>query len=172
MTEVEFVKNLLETNWETSITNRTTDVPEPTFTLEKQNRAENLRTQDVGYVDSGGDTETTPQGFNWTHEQVDTVVVIEYRTATRSTDVGYDDGYNRLYGKRTGANGLGEPDRWDGIVGETERVLKADRSGRAEWDLVAEGFRVDDTGLGGKNYWRADVFVPLTRHARNLDTST
>lgn len=172
MTEVAFIKNLLEANWNKSITDRSNDVPEPTFTLEKEKRDQRIRNQDVGYVASGGDTETTPQGFNWTHERVDTVVVIEYRAATRTTSVGHDNGYKRLYGERTGANGLGEPDRWAGIGGETERVVKDDRKGRSEWDIIAEDFRIDDTRLGGKNYWRADVYVPLRQNAKNLDTST
>lgn len=172
MTEIAFVQNLLESQWQESITDRSNDVPKPTFVREKEERDGRIRNKDIGYVASGGDTEYTPQGFSWTHERVDTVVVIEYRVTTRSVDVGVENGYDRLYGKRTGPDGLGEPDRWSGIVGETKRVLQADRSGRAEWDLIGDDLRVDDTRLGGQNYWRADVYVPLRNHASSIDTST
>lgn len=173
MTEVAFIKNLLEANWSTSISNRSNDVPQPSFTLEKEERQQRLRSQDVGYVASGGDTEYALQGFGATHERVDTTIVIEYRAATRSASTGLDDGYDRLFGTRTGTDGLQAPDRWSGIVGETRRVLLADRKGRAEWDIIGDAIRVaDNTDLGGTNYWRADVFVPLKNFADSIDTST
>lgn len=174
MTEVKFIKNLLEAEWETSITSRATDVPQPTFTLEKKKSNSHIRNQDVGYITSGGDTNYTPLGFGWTHQTVDTVVAIEYRAATRTVANSYDDAYHRVHGKRTGANGLGAPDRWDGIIGETTRILLADRTGRAEWDLLgADTFRVvDNVDTGGKNYYRADVIVGLTNLADEIDTST
>lgn len=172
MSEVEFIKNLLERDWETSITGRDTDVPEPTFTLEKKERQKSLRTQDVGYVATGADTETTPQGLGWTHQEVETAVVIEYRAASRSTDVGYDDAYNRLFGQRTGPDGVGEPDRWDGIVGETQRIINDNRKRTAEWNRVGNGIVVSDLAdLGGTNYYRADVLVPMDIVAQELDTS-
>lgn len=175
MTEVQYIKSLLEANWQQSITGRSNDVPQPTFTLEKQARDKRISAEDRGYVASGGDTEYTPQGLGWTHERVDTVVVIEYRAANRNTDAGVENGYERLYGQRTGTDGLQAPDRWAGITGETRRVLLDKRKGHAEWSLVGAGqgggIRVDDTDLGGKNYWRADVYVPLTQHADSIDPS-
>lgn len=171
MTEVSFIKNLLESQWQQSVSGRTNDVPQPTFTLEKEDRADGLRTQDVGYVASGGDTEHLPLGFGWTHEHADTVVVIEYRATSRNVDVGVENGYQRLYGQRTGPDGLQEPDNHAGITGETKRVLQADRKGRAEWDLIGDPFRVDDTRLGGANYWRADVYVGLRNLAGSIDTA-
>lgn len=178
MSEVEFIRNLLERDWTPSITGRTTDVPQPTFTLEKSDREANLRSQDVGYVASGADTTYTPQGLGWNHRQVETAVVVEYRVATRTTATGYDDGYNRLYGERTGADGVGAPDRWDGIVGETERVILDNRVRTAEWDRVGanssgEGITVRDLqDLGGANYYRADVLIPMDIIADQIDTST
>lgn len=177
MSEVAFVKNLLERDWETSISNRSTDVPQPTFTLEKANREERLRTQDVGYVASGADTEHTPQGVGWTHEQIETAVVIQYRAATRTTSTGYDNGYHRLFGKRTGTDGVQAPDRHDGIVGETRRVILANRTRTAEWtrvgtDSAGSPIRVTDlTDLGGTNYYRADVLIPMDQLATSIDTS-
>lgn len=174
MSEVKFIKNLLAHEWESSITGRATDVPKPAFTLEKRKSNAGIRNQDVGYVASGGDTNYTPLGLGWTHQTVDTVVAIEYRAATRTVPNSYDDGYNRVLGKPTGANGLGAPDRWDGITGETARILLDNRNGRGGWDLVgADTLRVvDNIDTGGKNYYRADVVVGLQNLADEIDTST
>ena len=173
MTEVEFIKNLLERDWETSITGRSTDVPEPTFVLEKGKREERLRTQDIGYITSGADLEESPQGLGWNHQQVETAVLIQYRVAERNVDTGYSDAYNRMFGKRTGNNGVGEPDRWDGIVGETRRVILDNRKRTAEWDRVGNGIIVSDlSDLGGVNYQRADVLIPMDIIAQQIDTST
>lgn len=179
MSEVLFLKNLLERDWESSISNRSNDVPEPNLVLEKENRTERLRTQDVGYVASGADTNYTAQGLGWNSQEVETVVVIEYRAATRSTGTGVlDNGYRRLFGDRTGPDGVGAPDRWAGIVGETLRIILDGRIRTAEWDRLGTDstgspIRVaDNTGLGGANYWRADVFVPMDIVADNIDTST
>lgn len=174
MSEVAFVKNLLEARWEQSISGRPTDVPEPTFTLEKEKSNARIKRRDVGYVASGGDTNYTPQGFGWTHQDIDTLVAIEYRAADRATDIGYDNAYHRIHGQRTGSDGLQEPDRWDGIAGETTRILLSVRKGIAEWDLVgADTLQiVDNVDTGGKNYYRADIVVGLRNVADVIDTST
>jgi len=172
MTEVAYIKNLLEANWNTSVSGRSNDVPQPTFTLEKKDFKKQIRTADIGYVNTGADTEFTPLGFSWTHERIDTVVVIQYRAGTRKVDTGVEDGYKRLFGVRQGTDGLQAPDNWSGIVGETRRVVMNQRRGQSEWDLVGNDMRVADlSNLGGKNYWRADVFVPLRIHASSIDAS-
>lgn len=167
MSEVEFIKNLLERDWQTSVTGRSTDVPQPTLTLEKDDRQDNLRSADVGYVASGADTSHTPEGLGWDSELVETAVVIEYRATTRKTATGYDDGYNRLFGARTGTDGVAAPDDWDGIIGETRRVLADNRKRTAEFrrvgtDSTGQPIAVTDLkDLGGANYYRADVLVPM-----------
>lgn len=174
MTEVEWVMNLLEAEWTPSISGRANDIPEPTFTLEKKESNARTRHQDVGYVVSGGDTNYTPLGFGWTHQSIDTIVAIEYRAAQRAVSGGYDDPNKRMLGSPTGTDGTEAPDRWDGITGETTRILLDNRKGRGQWSLVgADTLRiVDNVDTGGKNYVRADVVVGLKNVASSIDTST
>jgi len=180
MTEVAQLKNLIERGWEPSIFDRATDVPDPandeiTWTLEKSERTADLRNRDVGYITSGADTAHIPQGLGWNHEQIQTAVVIEYRTRTRTAS-SYDNGYHRLFGKPTGPDGVEPADRWDGITGETRRVLGDNRKRTGGWDLVGAdtaggAIEVRDlTDLGGSNYYRADVFIPLETIAHEIET--
>lgn len=177
----------MERDYSASISGRSNDVPDPdaspariSWTLEKKQREARLQTRDVGYITSGADTAYTPNGLRWDHQRVETAVVIEYRAANRSNTQGsvYADPYNRLYGERTGGDGIGAPDDWDGITGETLRVILAQRKGISEWDRVG----TDSTGaaievrdlsdLGGVNYYRADVWIPMDIVAQAIDTST
>lgn len=172
MSEVEFLKNLLERDWEPTVTGRSTDVPQPFFTLEKSNREESLRSQDVGYITSGADTTRTYNGLGATHDRIETAVVIEYRVAARNVSTGYTDPYHRLFGQRTGANGIQAADDWDGIIGETERVIRDAGTRIAEWDKFGIEITVSDlTDIGGNAYHRADVLVPMEDIAKLIDTS-
>jgi hypothetical protein len=181
--EVAQIRNLLHRDWTPSISGRSTDVPdldqdEIRWTLEKSERTADLRTRDVGYVTTGADTAHIPQGLGWTHEQIQTAVVIEYRAATRRDAPGYEHGYYRLFGKPTGPDGIEPADSWDGITGETRRVIAENRKRTGGWDLLG----ADTTGaslevrdladLGGANYYRADVFIPLEAIASEINTST
>lgn len=183
MTEVEQIKNLLERDWTPSITGRTTDVPDPgkgeiRWVLEKSERESRLSTTDVGYVTSGADTTYTPQGLGWASEQVETAVVIEYRAVTRTHPNSYDSGYHRLFGQPTGTDGVGAPERWDGITNETRRVILDNRTRTGGWTRIG----TDSTGaalevrdlqdLGGNKYYRADVWIPMDQLADAIDTST
>ena len=183
LSEVAQIRNLLRRDWAPSIDDRATDVPDPdndeiTWTLEKSDRTADLRNRDVGYITSGADTAHIPQGLGWNHEQIQTAVVIEYRTRTRTHPSSYDNGYHRLFGNPTGPDGVKPADRWDGITGETRRVIAENRTRTGGWDLLG----ADTTGasievrdladLGGANYYRADVFIPLEAIASEIDTST
>lgn len=176
MTREAFLKALIERDWTPSVSGRSTDVPDPdatppriTWTLDRSQREARLQTRDVGYVTTATDTTYTPFDLGWRNEQVEGSVVIEYRTARRSNTAAgvYDDPYERLHGKRTGTDGVGAPDDWDGIVGETERVILDNRKGEGEYrrvgnDSTGQGIVVRDLAdLGGVNYYRADVVVPL-----------
>jgi len=178
MTEVLFVKNLLESKWQTSISGRDTDVPKPTFVLQKENFKKRLRSEDVAYVATGADTTYTPNGVGWDHQTIETAVVVQYRAATRSTNTGYDNGYKRLVGDRNGPDGLQPADSHDGIIGETVRIVLDNRKRPQEWtrfgtDASGSPLRVQDLAdIGGKNYFRVDVLIPAAILDNEIDTST
>lgn len=182
MAEVEQIKNLLERDWAPTVTGRTTDVPDPglgeiVWTLEKKDREARLNSRDVGYITSGADANYTPNGLGWNAQDVDTAVVIEYRAITRTHANSYDDAYNRLHGQPTGANGVGAPDSWDGVTGETRRVILDNRKRTGGWtrlgtDGTGASIQVRDLqDLGGNKYYRADVWIPMDAIGQIIDTS-
>lgn len=169
MSVVRAIHNLLDANWTVTVTGRTNDVPKPTLVLEKKEAQSRLRSQDTAYVADGGAEEHTPQGFGWTHERVDYVVVVQLRGTDRNADTGLDDGRKRMFGDRSGTSA---PDDWAGLTGETKRVILDSRKGFAEFTLVGGALRVEDNSdLMGKNAYRADVFVPLMESGKKIDTS-
>lgn len=180
MTAIQAIEALLEQHWQPAITGRYHDVPEPTFVREQEEMKQSLRTQDVAHVVDGGAEEHTPLGFGWTHETVDDTVVVQLRSADRRINDAPVDGRIRTFGYRNTTDAVDEhglepleEERWGGLAGETKRILLAHRKGVAEYDIVADGLRVEDqSDLAGPGYYRADVQVPLTETARDLDTST
>lgn len=174
MTVIQAIENLLDNNWTASISGRPNDVPKPTFVRDKDKIQDRLNTKDVARVTSGGPTEHTPQGFGWTHQTVDWVVVVELRSADRRLDGTFTDGRLRMRGERgAGSLSANEAPRWGGLVGETKRVILDNRKGFEEFDLVGDALRDEDQpDLGGAGYYRVDVFVPLTNLAESIDTST
>lgn len=179
MTVIQAIEGLLSNNWEPSISGRVHEVPQPEFIKEKANVKESLRTHDAAYVRDGGDEVHTPQAFGWTHENVEYTVTVELRSANRTVNGTSVDGRIRMFGYRntdsaTDSNGLDplEAERHGGLTGECKRILKANRKGFAEFDIVAGELRVlDQSDLGGKKYYRADVQIPLTNVADSIDTS-
>jgi hypothetical protein len=175
MTVIQAIENLLDSNeWTPSITGRPNDVPKPVFTKEKEDMKQTLRTRDVARVIDGGDEQHTPQGLGWGHERIEWVVTVELRTADRTVEGTSVDGRHRLFGERgAGSLGSNEVGRWTGLVGETQRILRDNRKGFAEFDIVGAELTVQDqSDLGGPGYYRADVLIPLTRVATEIDTST
>lgn len=184
MTVIQAIRMLLDSEWTSSIEGRVNDVPKPLLVEEKKNLKDDLRTQDVAHVGDGGPVESTPMGFGWTHERIDATVVVQLRSADRDGDVA-TDGRHRMFGERfsatvSGSSGVGETlvgdhseaERYGGLVGETERLMKAHRKGFAEFDIVADGLRVEDEStLAGPGYYRADVYVPLANVASPIDTT-
>lgn len=179
MTVIQAIEALLETNWQASITGRHHDVPAPEFVQEQDEMQKRLRTQDVAHVIDGGDEEHTPLGFGWTHETIDAVVTVQLRSADRRIEGTPVDSRIRTFGYR---NTTGEVDqygldpleaeRWGGLAGETKRLILANRKGFAEFDIVGDQLRVQDqSDLAGTGYHRADVQIPLTNIASEIDTS-
>jgi hypothetical protein len=173
MTVIQAIENLLEANWTATVSGRPLDVPQPTFTQEKEDLKEALSTKDVARIVDGGDEQHTPLGFGWTHETIEWTVTIELRTADRRINGTKINGRHRLYGER-GAESLNanESGRWPGLVGETQRILLDNRKGFAEFDLAGTDLRVQDqSDLTGVNHYRVDMVVPLTNLADSIDTS-
>lgn len=179
MTVIQAVEALLEQNWVPSISGRYHDVPKPQFVREKDDVMKTLRHTDVAYVRDAGDEDHTPQGFGWTHENVEWVVAVELRSLDRTENGSSVNGRTRTFGYRNtdataDANGLDplEAERWGGLTGEVKRILRENRKGVAEFDLVGDGLRVNDqSDMGGSNYYRADVVIPLTNLADSIDPS-
>lgn len=169
MTYVQAIAALLDENWSTSISDRATDVPKPKIVEQANVSKSDLKTEDVARVVDGGNTEFTPLGFGWTHERIEPDVTIELRSVDRRLDGTKVDGRHRVFGKR---ETTAEPDRYIGLVGETKRILDANRKGFAEFDLVVHSQDRDRSDLEGTNYYRADIDVELMRQADHIDPST
>ena len=168
MTAIQAIESLLTTEWEPSVTGRTNDVPEPEYTLQKEDIKKRLRTSDVARIVDGGNVEYEQKGFGATHQGERSVVTIELRTADRGAQGSKVNGRVRLYGEREGLN---PPERHGGLVGETVRILKKHRGGFAEYDRLEYGPVRDQSDMVGGGYYRADVDVVLLTHASNIDPS-
>ena len=151
------------------MTGRSTDVPQPTFIEEKSELKERLRTQDLAHVADGGDQDREYLGFGQTHEGVDTMVVVELRTADRRENDTAVSGRHRLFGERSDA--MTPADRHAGLVGETLRILAAYRKDFAEFDRIERGPVRDQSDLTGVGHYRADVVIGLVQHAEEIDPS-
>lgn len=170
MTAVQFIAALLDEEWETSISNRSTDVPKPKIVEEANVSKEDLKTEDVARIVDGGNLDIDPQGFGWTHQASEATVTIQLRTGDRRNSNGINQsGRHRLFGQR---DTTAEPDRYTGLVGETKRIIDANRKGKSEYDLLVVGPIRDQSDLEGTNYYRADVDVDLIKHANSIDAST
>lgn len=169
MTAIQFVAQLLEADWEPSVTNRSTDVPEPLFVEEKDEAQSNLRTHDTAHVTDGGDLDLEYLGFGVTHKGIDALVTVQLRTADRRENDAPVNGRHRLFGERPAATT--SADRHAGLAGETLRILESYRHGVAEFDRVIPGPVRDQSDLTGVGHYRADLDVALVTHAEKIDTS-
>lgn len=168
MTAIQLIESLLDTDWEVSVTGRTNDVPKPEIVAEKAIQQADLKTTDYAKVMDGGDVEMDPLGFGFTHKRVSATVTVQLRTMDRRLDGARIDGRVRMFGER---DGLNEPERHGGLVGETVRILDGRRKGLAEFGLLVAGPVRDLSGQFGKQYYRADVDVALLDPASEIDVS-
>lgn len=164
MTLLTLIENLLEEKWERSRLGRSTDVPKPHITRNKDVVNDRLSTQDVIRVVDGGDPDAEMIGFGGTHERTSAVAKLEIRSADRREDGIKISGHERVWGKREGLN---EPDPDSGLSGEARRVLLDWRCGLAEYDRLWPSPPYDP-GVSGKGYYRADIYLTARQHASEL----
>ncbi|GGO03500.1 hypothetical protein [Haloarcula pellucida] len=168
MTFLQAAEALIDTNWEETISGRSTDVPKPKIVLEESVSQSDLKTRDYARIVDGGDTVFTPRGFGWTHEKVEADVTVELRSAERRINGTLVDGRERMFGPRSG---MSAPDRYVGLSGETKRILDAHRKGFAEFDQVVASTIRDESSAEGQKIYRADVDIAFVQHASQIDPS-
>ncbi|MBX0325804.1 hypothetical protein EGH21_22560 [Halomicroarcula sp. F13] len=167
MTEMQAAQALLDTEWETTISDRTTDVPKPTIVLQQNVSQSDLKTEPYARIVDGGGKTFEPRGFGWTHQRIEADVTVELRTADRRVDGGAtQDGHEEMFGARSGT---GEPDRYVGLTGETRRILEANRKGFAEFCNVYSSEIRNESSAEGKNYYRADVDIRFVQEADQIN---
>lgn len=167
MTEMQAAKALLETEWETSITGRATDVPQPTVVLQQNVSQSDLKTEPYARVVDGGGKTFEPRGFGWTHRKIEADVTVELRTADRRIDGGTtQDGHQEMFGNRSGTS---KPDRYVGLTGEIKRILDDNRKGFAEFCNVLSSEIRNESSAEGTNYYRADVDITFVQQADKID---
>jgi len=186
MTEMQAARALLDSRWETSISGRSTDVPEPEIVLEKNVSQSDLKTGPIARIVDGGGKTFEPRGFGWTHQRVEADVTVELRTATRRVRGGLEqDGHAEMFGNRPsptsvdsatvgddGVSGIDtEPDRYVGLTGEVRRILEAHRKGFAEFCNVYSSEIRNESSAEGTNYYRADVDIRFVQEADKIDPS-
>jgi len=167
MTEMQAAKALIEQQWESSISGRSTDVEQPDVVLQQSVSKDDLRTGPIARVVDGGGKRFEPRGFGWTHQKVEADVTVELRTATRRVDGGVEqDGHTEMFGNRSG---LSKPDRYVGLTGEMRRILDEQRKGFGEFCNVLSSETRNESSAEGTNYYRADVDITFVQQADEID---
>lgn len=160
-TDLDFLKTILDTRWETSITGRSVDVPKPKIviaTTEEETRT-NTAQQDVIFVRDGGPQQVEPKSLGWTEESITTPLTVDIRTA---------QGRERFVGTRDANNNA---DRYGGLYGESKRVLQTIRKGEKEFTWAATPEWNDLSEDVGYGHWRGTWTVRLKQVAETIDTS-
>lgn len=169
MSEVEYLRRLLDNRWTESITGRPNDAPKPMFVETTENLQKRLRTKDVCYITAPGTSTHTPKGFT----EIGTIhqMQLDIRAKDRNTDANnvFEDPYKRLFDERDENN---EAYRWPGVAGEAQRVIFDVYRGHKEFDLVTPPEVEDLSGQTGPNSARATISVELERISYPFDTST
>lgn len=169
MTAVQYVEAILENRWESSITDREVDVPQPEVYRESAEsyRKINLDQNDAIILEDGGITNIEPQTFTWAQERLVSRVTVDIRTTGEAGSVA---GRERLWGHRgTGTLGATESERYGGLVGEVKRICDEVRAGDEEFDLIQVTEENDLSGEMGGQVWRATVTVVLDTRANTID---
>lgn len=171
MSALQYTENLLDANWEESVSGRERDVPQPQLIRESAEslRKMNLDQNDAALLRDGGITTIEPQSFGWAQERLVSRVTIDLRT---TGEAGSTHGRERLWGYR-GVGGLNdnESERYGGLVGETKRIMDSVRKGDNDFDLVLVTEENDLSAQMGGQIWRASVEVQLDIRARTIDPS-
>lgn len=163
MTTPQFVENTIITEWEDSISGRPNDVgeigPDIRIVYESDEDWRSMALENFDYITivDGGDTDVTPKGVVWDHEDVVARVDLDIRTKGRP---GLDRGRYALYGER-GAGDLAENEspRWGGLAGEASRCMKSVRKGGHEFDVINVDTVDDLSGNMGGRVWRTVLNV-------------
>lgn len=157
-----YLKNVLESNWQSSITDRIIDVPKPDgFLMESDpdNTRVNLQNGDYVFFVKGQAQTVEPRSLYWTAEGSENYVTIDIRTSKS---------LERLRGTRDANN---DAERYGGLRGEVKRLLDTIRRGEKEFDIVA-GYEwrdlSDEMGFG---FWRGVWEVRLEQVAVEIDTT-
>lgn len=167
LTEYQATKALIESEWEESISNRSTNVPQPTVVLQQDVSQSDLKTEPYARVVDGGGKSFEPRGFGWTHQKVEADVTVELRTTDRRVDGGTTkDGHKEMFGERSG---ISAPDRYVGLTGEMRRILEANRKGFGEFCNVFSSDIRNESSAEGTNYYRADVDIRYVQNADKID---
>lgn len=160
-TALAYFETLLTNNWESSITDRIENVPEPQIHIAADVDVARVTQQvdDVIFVRDGGPQSLTPQSAGWNERKVESLVTIDIRTSVDRP---------RLEGVRDNNN---EAERYGGLRGETQRILDEVRRGDKEYDLI-NGYEWNDLSEDmGYGFWRGTWEVRLTKVAVNIDPS-
>lgn len=158
MVAVQYVYNVLHNDWQTSISGRPNDVPQPYIFIESSEATRfSTATADYMVVTDNGQETWQPQSVGWTEERVEAKVAVEMRTAhSRERLLGYRD-----------QNNVAE--RYGGLLGETKRILNAKRKGDKEWDyVIVDGFD-DLTGDVGFANFRGRLNIRLVSVASQIN---
>lgn len=160
-TDLDFLATILDTRWETTITNRSVDVPKPNIviaTTPDETRVSAAQ-EDLIFVRDGGPQSVEPKSVGWTEERIETPLTVDIRTSQDR---------ERFVGTRNANN---EADRYGGLYGETKRILDTIRKGEAEFDWVAPPEWNDLSEEVGFGHWRGTWTVRLTQVAETIDPS-
>lgn len=180
MTAPQYVRNLLEDNWQSSITGRPHDVGELdtdsqsgkvkiVYESDDEWRSMDLSNFDYLTIRDGGISNITPTSFGWLNEDRTARVTVDIRSKGWPTED--RPGRIALYGER-GAGDLdpNESPRYGGLAGEVERVLKEPRDGDQEFSLISTPEINDLSGQMGGQIWRGTVTAVFESRSTEINT--
>lgn len=169
MTAIQYVEHILDANWESNISGREREVPQPDIIRESAQslRRMNLDERDQVMLRDGGVTTIEPQSFGWSEERLVSHVTIDARTTGEGGDV---SGRERLWGWRgIGSLADNEAERYGGLMGEVKRILDTIRKGDEEFDLVLTTEQNDLSAEMGGQVWRGTTEVMLDVRVNEID---
>lgn len=148
------VQEILQENWDPDAISGRTHVPQPNVVVEGNEDARSVskRQDDVVFVMDGGSPVVDPASVGHTHEYVETVVDIQIYTS---------QGEVRFYGEDGSHN-------YEGLVGETKRVLDMHRNGFDGFDRVDVDTFEDQIGEYGADRWVGTWIIRLYQYASNI----
>lgn len=161
MSSLEFIKQLLQDEWQTSVTGRVHDVPQPKIDVQVDDPMKDLKNQDVVIIRDGGDELHDPQSVGHLEERVQSFVSIDVRTTDRRDP----SGHVRLEG---GVDRNGNPETHGGLKGEIKRILDANRTGTSGYDTIQTEMWRNLSAQTGRNHYRGVWDVRLDEIAKDV----